>query len=104
MSRLKMFLAAAGGAIVLAGPALAISEKEQDCTYQADVAGAVQKARLDGVPQKDVTAAIKKAGTTWPERYDNAIPILAAHIYGLKKRQLRKADLRAEFLNTCLTN
>lgn len=85
-------------------PAWAESEKELDCKYQASVAAAVQKARLDGVSQKNLSDTIAERKPDWPAQYNNAIPIFALHIYGLKKRQLRNTDLGAEWLNTCLTN
>lgn len=90
--------------ILSASGALAQSEKEKDCGYQADVAGAVQQARLDGVSEKNVRSAIEETNPTWPERYGNAIPVFAAQIYQIKKRDLKKIDLRAEWLGTCLNN
>ena len=80
------------------------TDKEKDCGYQADVAGAVQKARLDGVSEKKVRASIEATNPAWPERYNNAIPVLAAQIYQIKKRNLKKIDLRSEWLGTCLGN
>ncbi len=80
------------------------SKKEQDCGYQADVAGAVQKARLDGVSEKKVRAAIEASNPAWPDRYSNAIPVFAAQIYQIKKRDLKKIDLRAEWMDTCMKN
>ena len=90
--------------ILSTAPALAQSEKEKDCGYQADVAGAVQQARLDGVSEKKVRAAIEAANPAWPDRYNNAIPVFAAQIYQIKKRDLKKIDLRSEWLGTCLNN
>ena len=104
MIRLAQISAAIALSLSFAIPASAQSEKEQDCTYQAEVVAAVQKARMDGVPQDKVVETVKSSQGTWPDRYDNAIPIFAAQIYSLKKRQLRKADLGKEWLNTCLTN
>ncbi len=89
---------------VLATGALAQSEKELDCGYQADVAGAVQQARLDGVSERKVRKAIEDTNPAWPDRYSNAIPVFAGQIYQIKKRDLRNIDLRAEWLNTCLNN
>ena len=80
------------------------TDKEKDCGYQADVAGAVQKARLDGVSEKKVRASIEATNPAWPERYNNAIPVFAAQIYQIKKRNLKKIDLRSEWLGTCLGN
>ena len=90
--------------LLFAQPALAISEKEQDCTWQAQIVAAVQKARLDGVRQEKVVDTIKASDPAWPDNYDNAIPLFAAQIYQLKKRDLRTNDLGAEWMNTCMTN
>ncbi|AVO36256.1 hypothetical protein [Pukyongiella litopenaei] len=89
--------------ILLSQPALAVS-KTEDCTYQAAIVAAVQQARLDGVKQADVVGTITAGNRDWPGNYDNAIPIFAAQIYGLKKRQLKKTDLGAEWMNTCMSN
>lgn len=89
--------------ILLSQPALAVTKKE-DCTYQAAIVAAVQRARLDGVKQADLVETIVPGNREWPESYNNAIPIFAAQIYGLKKRQLKKNDLGAEWMNTCMSN
>ncbi|QBF31215.1 hypothetical protein CFI11_08290 [Thalassococcus sp. S3] len=91
-------------AALMASPALATSKKEEDCTHQAAVAAAVQQARLDGVPQNRVAETITEGEVSWPDRYSNAIPIFAAQIYTIKKRDLRETDLRAEWMNTCMSN
>jgi hypothetical protein len=89
----------------LAAPiASAQTEKELDCGYQADVAGAVQKARLDGVSERKVRKVIEESKPAWPERYSNAIPVFAGQIYQIKKADLRKTDLRAEWYGTCIKN
>lgn len=90
--------------VLTASTALAQSEKEIDCGYQADVAGAVQQARLDGVSEKNVREQIESGNPAWPDRYSNAIPVFAAQIYQIKKRDLKKIDLRTEWLGTCLNN
>lgn len=80
------------------------TEKELDCGYQADVAGAVQQARLDGVSERKVQSAIEKTNPSWPAQYSNAIPVFTAQVYAIKKRDLRKIDLRTEWLGTCMNN
>ncbi len=89
--------------LVFALPAWAQSEKELDCRYQADVAAAVQKARLDGVKERDVAAAIAATNPTWPDRYSNAIPTMAGQFYQYKKRQLRQVDLGAQYFQLCMS-
>lgn len=84
--------------------ALAQSDKEIDCGHQADVVAAVQKARLDGVREKNVRTSIEETNPAWPERYSNAIPVFAAQVYQIKKRDLKKVDLRAEWMGTCMNN
>ena len=99
-----LWLGLCGGA-ALAGEAQ-LSEalsKEQDCRYQAQVAAAVQKARLDGVRRRKVAAAIARSGPDWPARYNNAIPIFVDAIYGMKKRALRKVDLGAQWMEMCMS-
>lgn len=80
------------------------TEKELDCGYQADVAGAVQQARLDGVRERKIQSAIEDSNPAWPPRYSKAIPVFAAQVYAIKKRDLRKLNLRSEWLKTCLNN
>lgn len=84
-------------------PAAGQSEKETDCRYQAQVAAAVQQARLDGVPERDLARTIAAGNPGWPDRYNNAIPVLAGEIYKVKKRDLRKVDLGAQWLQMCMS-
>lgn len=77
--------------------------REQDCRYQADVAAAVQKARLDGVRERKLAEAIAKTNPAWPDRYNNAIPIFAGEIYRRKKRELRKVDIGAQWMQMCMS-
>lgn len=88
--------------ILAASAAFAQSEKETDCRYQADVAAAVQKARLDGVRERDLPKAIADGNPTWPDRYNNAIPVFAGEVYKLKKRDLKKIDLGAQWMEMCV--
>lgn len=87
----------------LAGPSSAQSEKETDCRYQADVATAVQQARLDGVDERAVPAAIAARNPAWPARYNNAIPLLAAQFYQMNKRDLKALDMGSEWFKACLS-
>ncbi|WP_293573107.1 hypothetical protein [Phaeobacter sp.] len=92
-------------AVVLsAAPAFAEDSKEDSCRYQGQVMSAVQQARLDGVKQEDVVETIVAAEPAWPDAYSNALPQLSAHIYGLRKRDLRKTDFGAILEQQCLDN
>lgn len=100
---IRLTLAAALTLGAFATPTLAASKK-QDCTHQANVVGAVQAARLARVSERKVADAILAGDVTWPERYNNAIPLFAGEVYKIKMRDLKKTDLRAEWLQTCLAN
>ncbi|MFW8634376.1 hypothetical protein [Cribrihabitans pelagius] len=97
---IRIFLAAA----LLAAPAYASETKEESCKYQGQVMAAVQQARLDRVPQDDVEQAILASEPEWPEVYTRAIPQLSAHVYAMKRRDLRGTDLGAVFEQQCLEN
>ncbi len=99
MKRLTVALLAVSVAVPLRAQE---DEKEQDCRYQAQVVAAVQKARLEGVRERDLVDAIARTDPGWPDRYNNAIPILAGAVYQLKKRDLRKVDLAAQWLDMCM--
>jgi hypothetical protein len=86
----------------LAAPLAAQSDKEADCGYQADVAAAVQQARLEGVREARVAETIAASNPTWPARYNNAIPLLTAQFYQLKKRDLRDVDMRMVYFDACM--
>lgn len=98
------YLIALAVAAMLSAPARAETDtdKRQDCQYQADVAAAVQRARLDGVREARVAETIAAGNPAWPERYSRAIPILAGEIYKLKKRDLRKVDLGRQWMTACM--
>ncbi len=87
----------------IAFPAHAVSKKK-DCSYQAAVAKTVQNARMAGIPMDQVQDYIVKAKPSWPDQYNNAIPIFAAQIYQLKKKDLKNTDLGKEWMNTCMSN
>ena len=89
--------------LTLALPVSAQTEKEADCQYQADVAAAVQQARLGGVKERDVAGAIAATNPGWPARYNNAIPLLSAQFYQLKKRDLRNIDMGVVYKDACMS-
>ncbi|MGR3760171.1 hypothetical protein ACUXV3_08550 [Roseobacteraceae bacterium NS-SX3] len=91
-------------AALLAAPAYAAETKEESCKYQGQVMAAVQQARLDRVKQDAVEETILAAGPEWPAQYSAAIPQLTAHVYAMKMRDLKKADLGAAFEQQCLTH
>lgn len=95
-------LIAAACLSLLALPGVAESAKEQDCRYQAQVAAAVQQARLKGVSQRKLVETITAADPGWPARYNNAIPIFAGEMYRMKKADLRDVDIGAQWLQMCL--
>lgn len=96
-------LALTAGAAVADDAADKKAAHEQDCRYQADVAAAVQKARLKGVRERKISEAIAKTNPTWPARYNNAIPIFAGEIYQKKRRELRKVDLGEQWMQMCMS-
>ena len=85
-----------------AAPAFAASKKEKDCDHQAAVVSAVQQARLDRVKERKVSEVVLAGEVTWPERYNAAIPLFAGEVYKLKMRDLKAADLGAEWKATCM--
>ncbi len=91
-------------ACLLATPLWAAENKEVSCRHQGDVMSAIQKARLDRVPEKDVAGVIAASNPSWPESYNNAIPSLTSFVYGQKRRALRKTDLGADLYQSCVDN
>lgn len=85
----------------LTTPALAQTEKETSCGHQADVVAAIQQARLDRVAERKLPDALA-TGATWPEKYNNIIPLLAPHIYEIKRSDLRSQDLATWWREQCL--
>ena len=89
--------------VLLATPLAAESAKEQDCRYQAEVAAAVQQARMNGVSERNLPDAIARTNPGWPERYNNAIPVLGGAVYQLKKHDLRVVDLGEQWMAMCMS-
>lgn len=77
--------------------------KEQDCAYQAAVAAAVKDARMDRVPEEKLAEHITGQSPDWPERYNNAIPILGGAIYQVDKKQLSETDIGAQWMEMCMS-
>ncbi|TNJ41803.1 hypothetical protein [Phaeobacter sp. B1627] len=78
--------------------------KEDSCKYQGQVMSAVQQARLDRVPQAQVEDTIRATSPDWPANFSNAIPQLTAHVYQMKRRDLKQYDLGEVFEAQCLEN
>ena len=103
---LRMTLAAASLAAATAVSSLWADGigKEDSCKFQGQVMAAVQQARMDRVAQDKVADTILPANPDWPAQFANTIDPLAAHVYGMKRRELRKLDLGAVLEQQCLDN
>lgn len=94
-------------ALIAAGPVVAQEtdgdlSKEASCGYQADVVAAVQQARRDRVSERKVPEAIAATNPTWPENFNNAIPLIAPWVYEQKMKVIRKEDLAATWRELCM--
>lgn len=92
--------------IAVASPLHAQSqtERQAQCRFQAELAGAVQQARLDRVQQDNVLNKLKQDNPDWPAAVDQAIPPLVNFVYSIKRRDLRGVDLEAQTYQSCLAN
>ena len=82
-------------------PVAAQTEKEISCGHQSDVVQAVKQARLDGVKERDLPSSLS-ADATWPEKYNNIIPLLAPSIYEKSRKDLKTEDLKTWWYTECL--
>lgn len=98
MTRFAVILATAACAF----PVLAQEDKVESCGYQADVVSAIQQARIDRVEERGVQAHILAQSPTWPEQYNNAIPLITPWVYEQKRRVIRNEDLAAAWNELCL--
>jgi hypothetical protein len=91
---------------LLAVPATAATqaEKKKQCQFQADLIGAVQTARLDRVKKAKASETVLAANPEWPEGAAQAMSPVVEYVYGIKRRDLKKVDLAADTLTTCLEN
>ncbi len=101
MLKISFAAALAAGLLATSGPAFAETKKETDCSYQADVVGAVRQARIDRVNERSVKAKVT-AEATWPENYNNAIPLVTPWVYEMKMRDVKEQDLAAAWKELCL--
>ena len=83
-------------------PAMSQTKKEVSCGLQSDVVDAVQKARLDNVAERDVKAAVLAGDPTWPEKYNNVIPIVTGWVYGLTIKEVKENDLGDVWSELCI--
>jgi hypothetical protein len=89
-------------ACLLTTPAFAAETKAQTCGYQADVVAAIQKARLERVKERDVVKSIAATNPSWPENYNNAIPLITPWVYEKKRSVIKNEDLSAAWKELCL--
>lgn len=75
--------------------------KEEYCGQTAQVVAAIQQARLDRVPEREVRDTILATDPSWPDRYDNAIVQMTPWVYEQKMRDVRKTDLSAAWSEVC---
>lgn len=99
-----MMCSAVLGLAVMAGSAEAQSKKERDCAIQGQVMGAVQQARLDGVRKDKLVEAVRAANPDLSQQLLDTVPAIGSHIYGIKKRDLKKVDLGTVAKAQCLEN
>ncbi|WP_299368346.1 hypothetical protein [uncultured Tateyamaria sp.] len=97
MTRFALFAALT----LMAAPAAA-QDKAESCGYQADVVAAVQQARLDRVPEREVQDHILATSPAWPEQYNNAIPLIAPWVYEQKRKVIRNESLADAWTELCL--
>lgn len=95
--------AVAAAVLVTSGPAFAQS-KSKTCAQQGAIVGAVQEARLAGVSKRKVRETVAAANPDFSEAVLDTVPQLADHIYGMKKRDLRKVNMRLVTEEQCLAN
>ena len=97
MTRFALILVAAA----FATPAFA-QDKAETCAYQAQVVQAIQQARLDRVAEREVQAHIIAQSPSWPENYNNAIPLITPWVYEQRRSVIRNEDLGAAWSELCL--
>ncbi len=99
MMRIILALVVAAAAL----PASAQSEKEETCRLQAEVVVAVQQARLDRVRERRVQQKILDGNPTWPENYNNMIPVITPWVYEMPMKQVRENNLGEVWNAACLS-
>lgn len=79
------------------------AERIESCRIQSDVVAAIQQARRDRVPEREVQAHILAQDPDWPERFNNTIPLITPWVYEQKRRIIRREDLSAVWNEVCLS-
>lgn len=104
MKKTLIQLVLAGALIAGSGPAMAQSKKARECALQGALVGAVQQARLGGVAKRNVRASVAASNPELSEAVLDTVPQLADHIYGMRKRDLRKVDMRTVTEEQCVAS
>lgn len=91
-------------ALVVAAHAQAADTREQSCGYEAQVASAIQRARIERVQKGEVMPLLLADTPPWPEAYNAAIPQLTEYVYQQKIRDLKQIDLGQVLLQQCIDN
>lgn len=86
----------------IAAPAFAQETKEESCALQAQVVAAIQQARLDRVSERDVQAHILAQDPTWPEKFNNTIPLITPWVYEQRRRIILNESLSDAWNELCL--
>ena len=90
--------------LMTSGQAGAVSEKEAQCQFQANLLSAVQKARLNGVSKANLQKVIKGSNPDLSDSVIATIPAIGEHVYAIKRQDLEQVDLGATTKTQCLEN
>ena len=82
----------------------AVTEKEAECQFQANLLSTVQKARLNGVSKANLAKVIKRSNPDLSDNVIAAIPAIAEHVYAIKQQDLENVDLGTTTKAQCLEN
>lgn len=85
-------------------PSYAAADKDEVCGYQGQMTSLIQQARLDGVAEGNVEAALMESNPEWPENYNKAIPTLAQWVYQTDIGIVEQTDMGAVWKSECLKN
>lgn len=78
--------------------------RDKACSFQAEVVGAVQTARLDRVRKDQVVDTIVAANPSWPAQASTAAAPVVDYVYSIKRRDLKKVDLAKDTFTQCIDN
>ncbi len=94
-------MTAIGFAMLAGGQALAVTAKEQDCIYQAQVVEAVRQARIARVEERLVPDVIMAGEPSWPEKYNAVISLVAPWVYEME--DITSQDPATAWKEACLS-